>query len=400
MTLPFWKQILPPIQYVICMRSPAEVAASLEKRDGSSVEKSIRLWQTYTGAAIEQTTGLPRHFIFYEDVILSHREEVSRLARFLGRSDALEQPDVRAAIEEFVEPELHRQRTSLINTLDNPNILFPAKALYFAVRIAAKSGEPCQGLPDIPRRDPVGEQIWDAFSRSSRRAQEDRDETTRSRSDLASRLGEISVEAQELRIRLSDVEMQVAASLAAHSAIQDRSRELEADNRRLAEERDRAQALASELRAGLDEREAVCHEQARVIAERDAEIAALAERAALVQRLEQDREARQAEIEAIRARLGELEMDNRRLGEERDRAEILRLRATVCQSRRGSPVRHGDRHAGWRWSSGGGSRALQANRAPAAREWRQSTLPRSGPAARAPPGWTSATLSLHHWDRD
>ena len=145
LTLPFWKQILPPIQYVICMRSPAEVAASLEKRDGFSIEKSIRLWQIYTGAAIEHTAGLPRHFIFYEDLINSHREEMSRLARFLGRSDALDQPALPAAIDDFIEPEFHRQRTSLINTLDNPNILFPAKALYFAVRIAARSGGPCHG---------------------------------------------------------------------------------------------------------------------------------------------------------------------------------------------------------------------------------------------------------------
>ena len=172
----------------------------------------------------------------------------------------------------------------MINTLDNPNILFPAKALYFAVRIAARSGGPCQGLSDIPGRDPVGEQVWPAFSRSSRRAQEDRDEMTRSRSGLESRLGEISAEAHELRVRLSDLEMQAAAREAAHSAIQDRSRELEADNRRLAEERDQASTLASELRAGLDEREAVCQEQAQAIAGRDAEIAALAERAALVQR--------------------------------------------------------------------------------------------------------------------
>ena len=67
-------------------------------------------------------------------------------------------------------------------------------------------------------------------------------------------------------------------------SIRARLGELEADNRRLGEERDRAEALARELRAGLDEREAACQEQARVIAGRDAEIAALAERAALAQR--------------------------------------------------------------------------------------------------------------------
>ena len=68
-----------------------------------------------------------------------------------------------------------------------------------------------------------------------------------------------------------------------------------------------------------------------MIAGRDAEIAALAERAALVQQLEEDREARQAEMQSIQARLGELEADNRRLGEERDRAEALasELRAAL-----------------------------------------------------------------------
>ena len=106
-------------------------------------------------------------------------------------------------------------------------------------------------------------------------------------------------------------------------SIQARLGELEADNRRLGEERDRAEALASELRAGLEEREAACQEQARVIAGRDAEVAALTERAALVDRLEEEREARRAEMVAIRGRLDAIASDNRRLGEERDRAEAL-----------------------------------------------------------------------------
>ena len=371
LTLPFWKRILPPLHYVICMRSPAEVAASLEQREGLPIEKSIRLWQVYTAAAIEQTAGLPRHFIFYEDLIRSHREEVSRLARFLGRSESLSQPAILAAIDDFLEPEFYRHRTSLINTLDNPNVLFPAKALYLAVRNAARSAGSCHGLYDIQRRDPVGEQVWPVFSHSARRAQEDLDELTRNRADLESRVGEISAEAQDLRVQLSDLEMKAADREAAHSAIQDRLRELERDNRRLAEERDHARALVNELRAALKEREAACQEQAMVIVGRDAEvaalservalverleeaardehasvivgrdaeIAALSERVALVERLEEDRDARQAEMQSIQARLGEREADNRRLGEERDRAEAktselrseMEQRKTTCQ---------------------------------------------------------------------
>ncbi len=323
LTLPFWRRILPPIHYVICMRSPAEVAASLEQREGLPMEQSIRLWQIYTAAAIEHTAGLPRHFIFYEGVIDSPCEEVSRLARFLGRSEALAQPDIRAAIDDFLEPELHRHRTSLINTLDNPNILYPAKALYFAVRLAASNKESCHGLSGLQGRgwNPLGEQVWSVFSHSTRRAQEDRDELTRNRAGLESRLGEISAEAQDLRARLSDLEMKAADREAALSAIQARWQELEADNQRLAQEQDQARALANEIRSALNEREAACHEQAKVIDTRDAEIAALAPRAALAQQLEAECGAHQAEIHSIQASLSEREADNQRLSDERDRAQ-------------------------------------------------------------------------------
>ena len=116
---------------------------SLTKRDGFSTEKSTRLWQSYTGDAIEHTVGLVRHFIFYEDLINSHREEVSRLARFVGRHDALEQPAVRSAIDNFIDADYYRNRTSFLNTLDDPKLLFPAKALYVALRSATTAGGPC-----------------------------------------------------------------------------------------------------------------------------------------------------------------------------------------------------------------------------------------------------------------
>ena len=136
LTLEFWKQLLPPIHYVICLRSPVEVALSLTKRDGFPTEKSIRLWQRYTGDAIEHTAGLARHVIFYEDLMHAHREEVSRLARFVGRHDALEQPALSSAIDNFIDTDHYHNRTSLLNTLDDPQVLFPAKRSmsHFAAR--------------------------------------------------------------------------------------------------------------------------------------------------------------------------------------------------------------------------------------------------------------------------
>ena len=54
-----------------------------------------------------------------------------------------------------------------------------------------------------------------------------------------------------------------------------------------------------------------------MIVGRDAEVAALAERAALVDRLEEEREAHRAEMVALERPLDAIASDNRRLGEER-----------------------------------------------------------------------------------
>ena len=301
LTLEFWKQLLPPMRYVICLRNPVEVAQSLTKRDGFSTEKSIRLWHRYTGDAIEHTAGLVRHFIFYEDLINSHREEVSRLARFVGNQDALEPPALSPAIDNFIDADYHRNRTSFLNTVDDPEVLFPAKALYVALRIATRAGGPSHGIPGKPGLDVLAEQVWPLFSRCSRRAQAEWDELSSSQAGLEVQIAEGSAEVQALRTISSD---------------------LEENNRRLTEERDHALAVARELRAGLDEREVASQGLTQEIANRETELAVLrAERAALERRIEEDRQAREAEIAAVQARLEATASDNRRLAEERDQAE-------------------------------------------------------------------------------
>jgi GT2 family glycosyltransferase len=303
LTLEFWKQLLPPMHYVICLRSPAEVAESLTKRDGFSTEKSIRLWQSYTGEAIEHTAGLVRHFIFYEDLIHSHREEVSRLARFVGRHDALEQPALSSAIDSFIDTDHYHNRTSFLNTLDDPKVLFPAKALYFALRSATRSGGASHKTPGKPGWDSLGEQVWPLFSRCSRRAQAEWNELSRSRAECELRIAESSAEIQGLRAS---------------------SRILEESNHRLTEERDQALAVARDLRAGLDEQEVASQGLAQEIANCETELAGLrAERATLERRIEEDRQAREAEIAAVQARLDATVSDNLRLTEERNQAESI-----------------------------------------------------------------------------
>ena len=47
LTMPFWRQLLPGLKVVVCVRNPLEVAHSLSQRGMSSLAFGLRLWQTY-----------------------------------------------------------------------------------------------------------------------------------------------------------------------------------------------------------------------------------------------------------------------------------------------------------------------------------------------------------------
>src|SRR5262249_28394132 len=82
LTLPFWKQVLPPLFYVICLRNRTDVAKSLEH--AMPIEKGMNLWHQYTTAALEHSAGQPRMFIFYEDLMENWPEHSQRLAQIVS----------------------------------------------------------------------------------------------------------------------------------------------------------------------------------------------------------------------------------------------------------------------------------------------------------------------------
>jgi len=92
LTLPFWLKALgqtpqletSKIRYVICVRHPLAVAASLTARDGVPPEEAMRLWLRYTSQAVLLTQAQPRLFVDYEAYFPGWRGQAARLARFLG----------------------------------------------------------------------------------------------------------------------------------------------------------------------------------------------------------------------------------------------------------------------------------------------------------------------------
>jgi hypothetical protein len=140
LTLPFWQQLLPNMRYVVCLRSPLDVAGSLDYRNRFSAEKSSQLWLTYVNSALEHSEGRPRLVIFYEDLVDDCLRELQLLADFLGKPERAKAVDVQRAVREFTEKELQHYQTSLVQASASPKIAVRPKALYIAQRISVSFG--------------------------------------------------------------------------------------------------------------------------------------------------------------------------------------------------------------------------------------------------------------------
>ena len=134
LTLPFWQQLLPPMRYVICLRNPLDVARSLEKRDRFPVEKSHALWLRYVRSSLEHTTGLPRLFTFYDDLVTDGPAEARRLSRFVWEGGVDEPPGAGAAVTDVLDKDLQHHRASAVEVSGDPQLAFPSKAVYLVMR--------------------------------------------------------------------------------------------------------------------------------------------------------------------------------------------------------------------------------------------------------------------------
>ncbi|MDA0978826.1 MAG: glycosyltransferase, partial [Proteobacteria bacterium] len=108
----FWQPLLEaagiPVHYVICIRDPAEVAGSLEKRNGFPYLKSFYLWLLYNLDVLRLTAD-SRIIVRYQDVLDDPQAAIEQCRQAL----ALDEPDaeeVRRFCDEFVSKGLHHHQ--------------------------------------------------------------------------------------------------------------------------------------------------------------------------------------------------------------------------------------------------------------------------------------------------
>lgn len=109
LTLPFWKPLLPAEpRYVICVRHPLDVAASLEARDAMPRDEALTLWLLYMSHAVLNTRGARRLVVSHENYFPAWELRAERLARFLDLPAM--SPAQRSAIADHLDESLWHHR--------------------------------------------------------------------------------------------------------------------------------------------------------------------------------------------------------------------------------------------------------------------------------------------------
>ena len=86
-TLPLWQKIFVEmgvrVGYVIALRNPYEIAASLQKRDNLPIDYGLTLWCSYITDALRYTEGKSRLFVGFHQLLENSERELTRISEFL-----------------------------------------------------------------------------------------------------------------------------------------------------------------------------------------------------------------------------------------------------------------------------------------------------------------------------
>jgi hypothetical protein len=133
LTLPFWHEVVGRLQYVLAMRNPCAVIASLSRRDQMGHEQAESLWIHYVSVSLSHTAGKRRMFVFYDDLLRDLPRELQRLAAFLGVPAHAADPAVLAAVTDFVEASLCHHYASIEDIAADRRLSFVTKGLYLSL---------------------------------------------------------------------------------------------------------------------------------------------------------------------------------------------------------------------------------------------------------------------------
>jgi hypothetical protein len=139
--LPFWKTVFQDlgveVDYVLAIRNPLSVAASLARRDGFGKEKSLYLWLQHVLPAVLETNGARRVVVDFDRLMGAPEPELRRVGAELGMSDRLDETELGTYCAGYLENGLRHARFSVNDLAVDPDVPKLATEVFQALSLAA-----------------------------------------------------------------------------------------------------------------------------------------------------------------------------------------------------------------------------------------------------------------------
>ena len=210
--IPFWLRVLEQAGYqpsfVIPVRSPLDVAASLSRAEGMPPAKALLLWLGHLLAAERDTREHRRSFVSYDGLIEDWRRVVARISEDLAIIFPRATPRAAAEIDDFLAAELRHHASAPADVAERWSVPDWVKAAY-EWAVGAAAGEPM--TPDV--LDALGAAVWPAelaFGPAVAAVELARDQAADEVRRLHARTERLATEVEELGAQLADAAREAA----------------------------------------------------------------------------------------------------------------------------------------------------------------------------------------------
>ena len=299
--LPFWQEVFRhdslDVRYILALRNPMSVAASLRKRDGFETLFSYLLWLVHTVGSVAGSSDRPRVVVDFDRLMQDPRVQLQRIAALVEREVDPQAMDAFAG--EFLSDEL-RHSTFRVDDLRVDPQCPRLVSEYFAALVRAAAGEcelDAQPFVDLQARC---SKALDDMAPAIRAMDRLQTEAMALRAAAREQQGR-TAELEDLRRQLSQSADQSAQLQQQLSAAEGRVNDITVENeRRSALVLDLQGALTSQTEAAA-QAQRQCEERSARVAELEQELAQQREQTAQAQ---QQLSAAQSGLDALREENG------------------------------------------------------------------------------------------------
>jgi hypothetical protein len=233
--VPLWLEVLRRLRvepvFLIPVRNPLDVAASLRRAQGTQEPKGVLLWLQHFLAAERETRGFPRAFLSYDELLEDWRRVLARVEGDIGIVFPRAGRRAEAEVDEFLARELRHGATAA-DALEARSAVprWVKDAYAWGLRAAAGEKPSLEELDAIALAMAPAELAFGPVVATADLAREHAEDELRRAGE---QLGRIDAERERLARALADAERELAARRDEVERLADRAAQLEAQSKPL-----------------------------------------------------------------------------------------------------------------------------------------------------------------------